>query len=96
MREIVFTDRFRKDLKAVLAEKVMTPEVLFEELDYLIDLVHEGQPLPPQFREHRLQGKLFDFIDVHLARDVIVLLRLTDHRAVFARIGTHLKLFRVR
>ena len=56
----------------------------------------EGEPLPPQLRDHPLRGEFAGSRDCHIEPDWVLIYSLTENGAHvrFERTGTHSDLFR--
>ena len=66
----------------------------FQRLAKYITRLAEGEPLPPEARDHELIGVWNGFRELHLGGDVLVIYRSTGKEIVFVRIGTHNQLFK--
>ena len=85
MRTFSRTNQFKKDVKrAERRGKAM--------LERLID----GEPLPPECRDHPLRGDFAGSRDCHIESDWLLIYTLTekDAHVCFERVGTHSDLFR--
>ena len=85
MRTFSRTNQFKKDVKrAERRGKDM--------LERLID----GEPLPPECRDHPLRGDFAGSRDCHIESDWLLIYTLTEKGAhvCFERVGTHSDLFR--
>jgi len=85
------TSQFRKDVKR--AEKRGKD---LAKLKAVLDLLIEGQPLPPQVRDHPLRGNFAGSRDCHIEPDWVLIYTLahSDTHVRFERTGTHNDLFR--
>lgn len=83
------TNQFKKDVKQA-ARRGLDLALLKGVLDSLI----EGRSLPPEFRDHPLQGKWAASRDCHVAPDWILIYTLEMNHVRFERTGTHSDLFR--
>ena len=91
MRTFSRTNQFKKDVKrAEKRGKDLTK--LKAALDVLID----GEPLPPEYKDHPLRGDFAGSRDCHIEPDWLVIYTLTEEggHVCFERTGTHSDLFR--
>ena len=91
MRTFSRTTQFKKDVKR--AEKRGKD---LAKLKVVLDLLIEGEPLPPQLRDHPLRGNFAGSRDCHLEPDWILIYTLAESNTHvrFERTGTHSDLFR--
>jgi len=85
------TSQFKKDVKR--AEKRGKDMArLKAALEWLID----GEPLPPELKDHPLRGDFAGSRDCHIEPDWVLIYTLTekDAHVRFERTGTHSDLFR--
>jgi mRNA interferase YafQ len=52
-----------------------------------------GEPLPPQYKDHPLRGEWSGYREFHAETDWIVIYRVAGEFLVLARTGTHSELF---
>jgi len=85
------TSQFKKDVKR--AEKRGKD---MAKLKVMLERLIEGEPLPPEFKDHPLRGNCAGSRDCHIEPDWVLIYTLTDHDAhvCFERTGTHSDLFR--
>ena len=91
MRTFSRTSQFKKDVKrAGKRGKDLA------KLTAILDLLIEGDPLPPEYKDHPLRGDFVGSRDCHIEPDWILIYTLTDNGAHvrFERSGTHSDLFR--
>ena len=91
MRSFSRTSQFKKDVKRA-EKRGKNLAKLKVALDRLID----GEPLPPEYRDHPLRGDFAGSRDCHIEPDWILIYTLTEQgaRVRFERTGTHSDLFR--
>jgi mRNA interferase YafQ len=84
------TSQFKKDTKR--AEKRGKDLAKFR---VVLDLLIEGQPLPPQYQDHPLRGNFADSRDCHIESDWLLIYTLMENgnHVRFVRTGTHSDLF---
>ncbi len=88
MRSIIYTGRFRKDLKRMIkqgADKAILSEVL--------KTLQEGKPLDPKYEDHPLHGKLNGKRDCHIAPDWVLIYEVDTNDLTLYRTGSHSDLF---
>jgi mRNA interferase YafQ len=91
VRSFSRTAQFKKDVKrAGKRGKDLA------ELKVVLDLLIEGGPLPPEYRDHPLRGEFAGSRDCHIQADWILIYTLMDKETHvrFERTGTHSDLFR--
>ena len=91
MRTFSRTNQFRKDVKR--AERRGKD---LGKLRAALDLLIEGEPLPPEYRDHPLRGNFAGSRDCHIEPDWLLIYTLTEGGAHvrLERTGTHSDLFR--
>ena len=62
-------------------------------LKYLVILL-EGNELPPESRDHSLNGEYTDFREFHIGGDLLIIYLIEDNILRLTRIGTHSQLFK--
>jgi mRNA interferase YafQ len=85
------TNQFKKDVKR--AEKRGKN---LAKLRTAIELLIEGEPLPPGYKDHPLRGDFAGSRDCHLEPDWLLIYTLAENgeHVRFERTGTHSDLFR--
>lgn len=88
--EILTSTQFRKDIK--LAKR---RGLNLKKLEILVDLLAEGEPLSPGYRDHPLSGNYSAFRECHISPDWLLIYRIdNDILALFLfRTGSHSDLF---
>ena len=91
MRTFQRTSQFKKDVK-----RVGKRGKNLAKLRLVLELLIEGDPLPPEYRDHPLQGEFAGSRDCHVEPDWILIYTLTESQTHvrFERTGTHSDLFR--
>jgi mRNA interferase YafQ len=84
MKQLEVHEQFVKDLKRI---KLKSKHL--QRLFLYIGLLINGQPLPPEAKDHQLKGDLKDIRDFHLGGDIVVLYRITEDKVQLLRIGSH-------
>lgn len=54
----------------------------------------KNEPLPPESRNHTLQGEWSDFQELHLGGDVLLIYQTDDQTVYLTRLGSHAQLFK--
>jgi mRNA interferase YafQ len=89
VRSFSRTTQFKKDVKrAEKRGKDLT------ELKAVLDLLIEGKPLPPEYKDHPLRGIFAGSRDCHIQPDWFLIYTLVENHVRFERTGTHSDLFR--
>jgi len=79
---------FLKDYRQVkFSDKLYLKYVLF------ITALLKEEPLPPEAKDHSLQGNLKGHREFHISGDLLVLYRIEEGTLKLIRIGTHAQLF---
>jgi len=65
-------------------------------LKAVLDLLIEGEVLPPQYKDHALRGNFAGSRDCHIETDWVLIYTFTENstHVRFERTGTHSDLFR--
>lgn len=88
MRVIERTSQFQKDVKLMRRRgKDM------QKLRDVISRLLVGEPLPPRFRDHPLQGRWRNYRDCHIESDWLLIYRQERDILTLVRTGTHADLF---
>lgn len=67
-----------------------------ETLEFVLELLIAGKPLPKAFNEHRLRKRVSNwagFTECHLGADLLLIYRISRDSVALHRIGTHAQLF---
>jgi mRNA interferase YafQ len=85
------TSQFKKDVKR--ADKRGKDKA---QLKVVLELLIDGEPLPPELKDHPLRGNFVGSRDCHIEPDWVLIYTLTekDKHVRFERTGTHSDLFR--
>jgi len=86
---LVRTGQFKKDYKRIKKQG----EDL-EDLRSVIKMLVEGKPLPPEYRDHTLSGRLKKHRECHIAPDWLLIYRIKGDDLILERTGSHSELFR--
>jgi mRNA interferase YafQ len=89
MLNFAYSPKFKKDLKHV-ARKGWDIGKMF----HPVAILFSGQPLPPSFEDHLLEGEWAGYKDFHIEPDWIVIYRIVDGVIILERTGTHDDLFK--
>ena len=91
MRTFSRTSQFKKDVKR--AAKRGNDLV---RLKAVLELLMDGETLPPEFKDHPLRGNFAGSRDCHIEPDWLLIYTLTENgtHVCFERTGTHGDLFR--
>ena len=91
MRTFSRTSQFRKDVRrAERRGKDMA------KLKAMLERLMDGEPLPPEYRDHPLRGDFAGSRDCHIESDWVLIYTLTEQgtHVRLERTGTHRDLFR--
>ena len=88
MRSIRRDNQFKRDIK-----RLKKRNKNFEKLKAIIQLLVEGEKLPPKARDHRLKGTLKDCRECHIEPDWLLIYRIEGSELCLVRTGSHADLF---
>lgn len=88
MRTFSRSSQFKKDIK-----RMERRGKDLGKLKRVLDLLIEGDPLPPQYRDHPLRGEFAGSRDCHIEPDWVLIYTLEQNHIRFERTGTHSDLF---
>ena len=60
---------------------------------YVAKLLND-EPLPPEAKDHALQGEWSDFHELHLSGDVLLIYQTDEQHVYLTRLGSHAQLFK--
>ena len=88
--QVIQTNRFVKSLKRMMRRGKDGAKI-----ETVIAMLANGEPLPPQCRDHALTGDLAGLRDCHVENDWILLYYIQDNMLVLtlSDTGTHSDLF---
>lgn len=89
MRDIVYSNRFRKDFRLALKQG--------KNCRLLEETVHRlanDEILEPRFRNHKLIAQYLGFWECHIAPDFLLIYDLREDELELVRCGTHSELFK--
>ena len=90
MREIVLSNRFKKDLKLIIKRGYD-----LNLLDTVVEKLANDIPLEEKYRDHGLTGNYAGFRECHVLPDWLLIYRVDDTELILflSRTGTHSDLF---
>ena len=91
MRELVLTNKFRKDLKTITKRGVDKSQ-----LNEVIDMLQNDIMLPRQYKDHGLAGKYIGLRECHIQPNWLLIYEKSDKELILIlqRTGSHSDLFR--
>jgi len=89
MLEVVFKNRFKKDLKKLKSSNRNEEELLF-----VIGKLANEESLEERFRDHGLIGDYVDCRECHVRPDWLLIYQQTETELILVRTGSHSELFR--
>ena len=90
MREVVLSNRFKRDLKRAVRRGC---DITL--LEKTVNLLAEGQSLPESCRDHSLTGKWKGYRECHIEPDWLLIYKAVENELILLlmRTGTHADLF---
>lgn len=90
MLSIAYTNQFKKDFK-----KIQKRGLDIKELQKLVELIVNEQPIPAKYKNHKLIGDYKDIWDCHIKPDWLLLYQIDEENkeVTFVRTGSHADLF---
>jgi len=86
---LVQTTAFRRDSsKLKMSDKHFTKFIEF------LYLLSKAQPLPPEAKDHSLEGEWKTFRECHLSGDLLLIYQIDEEVIKLVRIGSHSQLFK--
>lgn len=89
MKGIVYTSKFKKDLRRLMKANPRAERILRSAIEDL----RAGRDLPPRMKNHPLQGSWNDHWDCHLKPDLVLIYRTDEEDVTLVRVGSHSELF---
>lgn len=90
MYSIIYTNKFKKDLKLCHKRKLD-----LSMLGEIVKILQETGQLPGEYKPHKLKGKYSGFWECHIEPDWLMIWEQNDNKLtlLFMRTGTHSDLF---
>ncbi len=88
MLNVVFKNRFKKDLKKLKSSNRNEDELLD-----VIDVLASEEPLDEHYRDHALTGNYIDHRECHIRPDWLLIYKLEGDDLILVRTGSHSELF---
>jgi mRNA interferase YafQ len=95
MRKIKYnikpSKKFKKDLKLAIKRGLK-----IEDLDKVVNMLANGEELPPEYKNHQLKGKYTGCSECHINPDWLLIYRINNDilEITLTHTGTHSDLFR--
>ena len=89
MREPIFLNRFKKDLKRQ-KKRGKHPD----KLNAIIEYICKFGDAPPKSRPHNLLGEWSGYRECHIEGDWLIIFKASEKEALFYATGTHQDLFK--
>ncbi|MFA6340794.1 MAG: type II toxin-antitoxin system YafQ family toxin [Candidatus Paceibacterota bacterium] len=69
---------------------------VLEKLDFIIDLISQGNYLPESYRDHALKGEYSGYRECHIKGDILLIYKIEDNNLILllVDIGSHSELFK--
>lgn len=88
MLQAIYERSFLRDI-----EKAKKRGKDMQKLASTMELIGEGKPLPPKYKEHKLKGEYQGYWECHIEPDWLLVYKKTATTVAFAYTGTHSDLF---
>ena len=89
MLELLQTSTYKKNLKKYKHQKLV-----LQELEEVIDILVNEEPIPAKFRNHKLTGNYNGFFELHLRPDDLLIYVKVERKSItLVAIGSHSELF---
>ena len=89
MKEVRYTNAFKRDLK-----KVKKQYNNLDNLTFAIKELFANSPLPSKFRDHKLIGNYNSRRECHIKPDLLLIYTNNNQRLTLERLGSHSDLFK--
>lgn len=89
MRQLIRHKAFIKDMRNVRLTDTQATKLFL----YVAKLL-DDQSLPPESRDHALQGEWADFREFHLGGDTLLIYQTDEQYVYLTRLGSHAQLFK--
>ena len=89
-KQIIWSNQFKNDYKLAIKRGLD-----ISELDHVIALLAEEEPLPPKYKDHELFGPWKGFRECHIKPNWLLIYYLSQSRLILTltRTGSHNDLF---
>ena len=89
-KQVIWTNQFKKDYKLVMKRGLPV-----EELDTLIRLLADDNPLPEKYKDHSLSGNWSCFRECHIKPNWLLIYRIYNNNLILSltRTGSHSDIF---
>jgi mRNA interferase YafQ len=88
MKTLLRHKSFIKDMRTVRLTDGQTAKLFLYVANLLNDI-----PLPPESKDHALQGEWSDFREFHLGGDMLLIYKIHETTISLIRMGSHVQLF---
>jgi len=87
--ELRYTSKFKRDMKRI-TRRGFPP---LAEIQEVIRLLLQQEPLPAKYKDHALRGEWTGFRDLHIRPDCVLIYEIQGRNLVLTRIGSHADVF---
>jgi mRNA interferase YafQ len=84
MKPYKLENKMKQDIK-----RIALRHYELEKLYKVIDILCEGGPIPPEYRNHPLHGDKTGKYDLHIENDWLLVYYITNDFVYLSRTGTH-------
>lgn len=89
MKSILRHKLFTKDMRNIRLTDTQATKLFL----YVAKLLND-EPLPPEAKDHALQGEWSDFRELHLGGDTLLIYQTNEQHVYLTRLGSHAQLFK--
>ncbi len=82
------TSQFKKDFKRAIRQRKD-----HKKLQWVLEKLAIPEPLPLEYKDHKLKGNWRDFRECHIEPDWLLIYTISDFELRPTRLGTHSELF---
>lgn len=93
MREIIYYNTYKKDLK-LIEKQVSSKKWDEEKIDEVVSILQTQNILPQNLNDHPLWGNYKGFRECHIYGDLVIVYKRNDKELHLYKIGRHQDLFK--
>lgn len=93
MREILYYNTYKKDLKLVI-KQISSEKWGIEKINEVVSMLQTQDILPQSLKDHNLWGEYQGFRECHIYGDLVIVYKRDGKELYLRRIGRHQDLFK--